>query len=90
MNKIIVNPALCIGCKICYKACFVDVIRWDKERNMPAIAYPQDCMQCNYCVINCPKRAIKVYPNFETYRFPREAVAMATAKNYEYLKEESR
>ena len=90
MNKITVNQTLCIGCKICFKACFVDVIRWDEEKNQPIIKYPRECMQCNYCVVNCPVRAIKVYPNYETFRFPRETVAIGAAKQYQYLKEEAK
>ena len=74
MNTIIVNPALCNGCQTCYKSCFVDVIRWDKEKKMPKIAYPEDCVQCTCCELNCPKRAIKLIPDYDSYPFPREAV----------------
>jgi NAD-dependent dihydropyrimidine dehydrogenase PreA subunit len=89
MNKIILNKTLCTGCKTCFRACFIDVIRWDEERRQPIIAYPDDCVQCNYCVVNCPTRAIKVVPNYETYEFPRDAVAVAGARRYEYLKKEA-
>lgn len=74
MNTIIVNPALCNGCQICYKSCFVDVIRWDQDKRMPKIAYPEDCVQCTFCEINCPQRAIKMIPDYESYPFPRKSV----------------
>ena len=30
-HKIEFSPEKCVGCQLCYKACFVDVIRWDAE-----------------------------------------------------------
>ena len=86
INKIIINPALCVGCQVCYKSCYLDVLRWDEEKKMPKVAYPRDCVQCLVCQTNCPVRAIKVTPDYETYRFPREAVSVAGSKKYEYLK----
>lgn len=70
MNTIIVSPILCNGCQTCYKACFVDVIRWDKDNRKPVIAYPDECVHCGYCQINCRQDAIKVIPHYAGYRFP--------------------
>ena len=72
MNTIIVNKELCNGCKTCFKACFIDVIKWDAAAKKPVIAYPEECVQCMYCEINCPERAIKVHPKYDSYLFPRE------------------
>ena len=74
MNNIIVNKEICIGCKICFKACFVDVIKWDNEARKPIIAYPEDCAQCVVCEVNCPRRAIKVVPDYKAFVFPRDNV----------------
>lgn len=74
MNTITVNDTLCVGCKICYRSCFVDVIRWDGARDRPLIAYPEDCVQCTYCEVCCPRRALKVIPDYENYPFPRDVV----------------
>jgi NAD-dependent dihydropyrimidine dehydrogenase PreA subunit len=60
MNVIKVDKDKCTGCKICYKACWVDVIRWDEAAKRPVIAHPEDCVECNYCEISCPEEAIKV------------------------------
>lgn len=72
MNKIIINRELCNSCKICFKSCFVDVIKWDEEAKKPVEAYPEDCVQCLYCEVNCPQRAVKVVEDYATYQFPRE------------------
>ena len=72
VNNIIVNKELCSGCKTCFKACFIDVIKWDTAAKKPVVAYPEECVQCMYCEINCPERAIKVIPDYQAYLFPRE------------------
>ena len=74
MNNIIVNTELCTGCKICYKSCFIDVINWDEEKRCPVIAYPEECVQCMFCELNCPVRAVKVIPDYAAYVFPRDNI----------------
>ena len=74
MNKIVINKELCNGCKICFKSCFVDVINWDSETKKPIEAYPEDCVQCMLCEVNCPQQALRVVEDFETYRFPTENI----------------
>jgi NAD-dependent dihydropyrimidine dehydrogenase PreA subunit len=72
VNTIIVNDELCTGCKTCFKDCFIDIIKWDDKKKRPVIAYPEECVQCMYCEINCPDGAIKVHPKYDSYLFPRE------------------
>jgi NAD-dependent dihydropyrimidine dehydrogenase PreA subunit len=74
LNNIIINKELCNGCKICFKSCFIDVIKWDDKNKKPAAVYPEECVQCLYCELNCPRRAVKVVPDYAAYRFPRENV----------------
>ena len=74
MNRIIVSKDLCIGCQICFKSCFIDVIKWDAVNRKPVINYPEECVQCGFCEMNCPKRAIKMEPDYESYMFPRENI----------------
>lgn len=54
----------CVGCKLCYKACYVDVIAWDAKAKKPIFKYVEDCEHCNYCEIVCSKKCIKVVPNY--------------------------
>lgn len=64
MNTIKFEPDLCTGCKNCYSACWLDVIRWDEEAKHPVFAYPEHCVECNYCEIMCSEQIIKVSPDF--------------------------
>ncbi len=72
MNTIIVDDKLCNGCKICFKACFIDVIKWNAKTRRPIIAYPEECVQCMFCEVVCKKEAINVHPDYDSYLFPRE------------------
>lgn len=67
-NKIGFDSSKCIGCQLCYKACFVDVIRWDEESKKPVFKYMEDCEHCNYCEVVCPKKCINIIPDFEAER----------------------
>lgn len=74
VNTIIVNSALCIGCGACYRSCFVDVIRWNEKKKRPEFPYLKECAQCCHCEVFCPQKALKVVPDFDSWRFPREVV----------------
>ena len=57
-----IDSELCTGCGICVNSCPVDVIRMDKESKKAIIKYPEDCMLCEWCVLDCPENAIYVSP----------------------------
>lgn len=66
MNNVIkFDDSNCVGCKLCYKSCFIDVIRWDEENRKPVFKYIEDCVHCNYCEVVCAKGCIKVEPDFK-------------------------
>ena len=63
-HRIDFYPEKCVGCQLCYKACFVDVIRWDAENKKPIFKYVEDCEHCFYCQSVCKKEAIVVVPDY--------------------------
>ncbi len=64
MNVLKIDEEKCSSCKSCYKACWIDVIRWDDENDRPLIAYPEDCVECGFCEVSCSDDAITVNPSF--------------------------
>jgi len=66
-KKIEIDFEACSGCKTCMNACFVDVIRWDKEEKKPIVAYPEDCVWCYACEIACPEQCIEVVPEIKAH-----------------------
>lgn len=60
----------CIGCKACYRACFMDVIRWDDEKKRPVASYPEECAVCCWCEIKCPKECVDVIPDYSMPKPP--------------------
>ncbi|MCF0142947.1 MAG: 4Fe-4S binding protein [Parasporobacterium sp.] len=65
-HKIEYDPTNCVGCQLCWKACFIDVIRWDAEKKQPIFKYVEDCEHCHYCEAMCKKGCIKVLPDFDS------------------------
>lgn len=57
-----IDPDLCNGCEICIDSCPMDVIRMDEKIKKVVIRYPDDCMLCLFCELDCPQNAIYVSP----------------------------
>ena len=57
-----IDLELCNGCGLCVKICPMDVFRMDKQAKKAVITYAEDCMLCEFCVLDCPTRAITVTP----------------------------
>ncbi len=68
-HQIQFDPEKCVGCGLCYKSCFVDVIRWDSEAKKPVFKYVEDCEHCFYCQSVCARGAIEVIPDYESEHF---------------------
>lgn len=62
---VFVDETLCDGCKICYRICPTDVFRMEgpSRRELKAVVkYPEDCMLCDLCQLDCPCGAVTVTP----------------------------
>ena len=57
-----IDHELCTGCGICVNSCPMDVIRMDEAGKKAIIRYPEECMCCAYCELDCPEDAIYVSP----------------------------
>jgi adenylylsulfate reductase subunit B len=57
--SMIINYHLCKGCKSCYDECPADVIGWDREKEVPYVAYPDECWHCGICKLECREKAIR-------------------------------
>ena len=62
MSIEMIDHKVCTGCGICVDSCSVDVIRMDEEAQKAVIQYPEDCMLCEICALDCPEGAITVTP----------------------------
>jgi NAD-dependent dihydropyrimidine dehydrogenase PreA subunit len=57
-----IDQDLCNGCGICVEICPMDVFRMDEGNNKAVIRYPEDCMLCEFCALDCPEDAVYVSP----------------------------
>lgn len=55
-----IDLELCISCGKCERCCPADVIRINKENKKAFIQYPEDCVICFWCLLECPTNAITV------------------------------
>lgn len=77
-GAMLVDQALCIGCKLCVQACPFGGMAWDEELGQPA-----KCDLCDgepECAHMCPTGAIRyVHADRETARRRREGLARLPA-----------
>lgn len=63
LEQIKIDRELCNGCGICVQSCTMDVIRMDEKSKKAVAKYPEDCMLCDLCELDCPQKAIYVIPD---------------------------
>ena len=52
----------CCGCKRCIRRCMENVWQWDAEGNYAFPKYPDECVLCFQCEMDCPNNVIDIYP----------------------------
>ena len=57
-----INSELCNGCGICVNSCAMDVIRMEEKNKKAVVKYPEDCVLCELCALECPTKAIIITP----------------------------
>ena len=56
----IIDKTKCTNCGICVDVCPLDVFYGSQKGLLPVINYPEECWMCGSCVLECPKKAIKL------------------------------
>jgi NAD-dependent dihydropyrimidine dehydrogenase PreA subunit len=59
-----INAEKCTGCGTCVNRCPLDTLRLKEtpEGDKAYVAYPDDCMTCFECEVECLSSAISVHP----------------------------
>lgn len=57
MNKVIINPEACTGCRLCERDCTSHVIKMIDGK---AVVTSDDCIKCGHCVAVCPVNAVSM------------------------------
>ncbi len=55
-----IDSKLCTECKLCYKACPIQVAPFGLKRSGLETVKDGDCLKCGLCVLSCPKRALEL------------------------------
>ena len=57
----VIDRTTCIGCGTCADICPTQVFRHLPEQDkVPAVAFGEECWHCNSCVLDCPRKAIRL------------------------------
>ena len=60
-NRVSINSDCCTGCGTCVQTCPTGVFRLNSS-GRAEIRYPDYCLSCLMCVIDCPADAITITP----------------------------
>ncbi|MFC1910504.1 ferredoxin family protein [Chloroflexota bacterium] len=56
----IIDEDTCTGCGTCVDICPEDVFWGSVEGQTPVVCYPNECWNCNSCVLECEVKAISL------------------------------
>lgn len=55
-----IDSELCTECKLCHKACLIQVAPFRFKRSGLETVKDGDCLKCGLCILSCPKGALKL------------------------------
>lgn len=53
-----INPELCVECKLCAKACPIQIKPYIFKTSKDKAVKEGDCLKCNLCIAACPRKAL--------------------------------
>ena len=57
-----VDTDRCCGCKHCIRRCMEQVWAWDEEKKYAYPKYPDECVLCYQCEMDCLNNCIDITP----------------------------
>lgn len=60
--RFIVDTDRCCGCRRCIRRCMENVWQWDEEHHHAYPKYPDECVLCLQCEMDCLNNVIDIYP----------------------------
>lgn len=60
--EFVVDTNSCTGCKHCIRTCQEDVWRWDEEMKCAVPRYPEECVKCYQCEVDCLGHCFDIRP----------------------------
>ena len=60
--RFVVDTNKCCGCKRCVRTCQEDVWRWDEGLNCAIPRYPEECVKCYQCEVECLGECFEIVP----------------------------
>ena len=60
--KFEVDTDRCCGCKHCMRRCMENVWQWDEEKRCAYPKYPDECVLCFQCEMECLNNCIDISP----------------------------
>ena len=60
--KFVVATERCCGCKHCIRRCMEDVWHWDEQNGHAFPKFPDECVLCYQCEMECMNNCIEIVP----------------------------
>ena len=60
--RFVVDTQRCCGCRRCIRKCMENVWQWEKENNHAYPKYPDECVLCYQCEMECLNNCIDIQP----------------------------